>query len=72
MIFHWLTRDEDNSISIEMIDVFEAKEQLRIGIHFEHDLSESSWTFVTKDRMECGILPKEFIDALRKHLEERK
>lgn len=70
MIFHWnITNDElGGGISASLIG-----NDKRFAIHFENDLKESSWTYVEKvGDIEGGILPTEFIDALRQHLEARK
>lgn len=68
MIFHWLKNEEYNSISVYL-----SSDDERFALHFEDNLTESSWTYINKAKeVFSGIISTEFMGALRQHLEARK
>lgn len=68
MIFHWLKNEEYKSISVYL-----SSDDERLALHFEDDLTESSWTYINKAKeVYSGRISTELIAALREHLEVRK
>lgn len=63
MALHW-HEDDRGGINLEFIS-----KDVRFGICFEGDLSESSWYCVTKaDDMVACVLPEDLLSALASHL----
>ena len=56
-------KKDDNSISLIITDG-----KTKIGVHFEDVLKGSSFTYSGEDEIWAGLIPIEFLEELRIHL----
>lgn len=59
----WFWEHDDGSLSIEWIS-----KDVRWGLTFEKDLSESGWYYITRDNVQGDTLPAGLVRALKRHL----